>query len=179
MKTEIWKDIEWYGWLYQISNFGNVKSIRYNRTRILKYSKPHWYAQVKLPKQSFKIHRLVAQAFIPNPDNKPYVNHKNWIRNDNRVENLEWCTASENLYHSIHTLWNKTNFHINPPSKWKFWFNNKSSIAITQYSKEWIFIKHWWGACDASRNLLIWQPLITRCCKWNLKSAGWFIWKYK
>lgn len=54
-----------------------------------------------------KIHRLIAKAFIPNPDNKPYINHINGDGSDNRIENLEWCTPSENVLHSIHVLGNK------------------------------------------------------------------------
>lgn len=82
---------------YSISNLGNVKNDKTGR--ILKtYTKPSGYKQVQLGRKTIPqyIHRLVAKAFIPNDDNKPQVNHKNGDKSDNRVENLEWVTASEN-----------------------------------------------------------------------------------
>lgn len=110
---EIWKDIEGYEGLYQVSNLGRVKSLdRLGATgyklkgkmRKLWYIK-QGYQRVGLNKDSHKInylvHRLVAQAFIPNKENKPFINHKNGIKDDNGVDNLEWCTDEENQSHAI------------------------------------------------------------------------------
>ena len=109
---EIWKIViinnEIYD-NYMVSNLGRVKSLNYNHTRkekIMKISVDKYgYNYVKLCKNSkqnkFKIHRLVAQTFIPNPDNKPCVDHINTIRTDNRVENLRWVTISENGLNEI------------------------------------------------------------------------------
>lgn len=94
---EIWKDIEGYEGLYQVSNLGNVKSVKngllkpgnsrgYRRVTIYDNGKPH----------SFTIHRLVAKAFIPNPENLPCVNHKDENKHNNCYTNLEWCTVSYN-----------------------------------------------------------------------------------
>lgn len=101
---EIWKDIEGYEGKYQVSNFGNIKSLNYKlsgKEKIMKLGKEHGYPVIQLFKNSnckqFKVHRLVAQAFIPNPDNLPVVNHKDESRNNNRVDNLEWCTYKYNL----------------------------------------------------------------------------------
>jgi len=102
--TEVWKPIAGYEGLYEVSNFGNVKSLSYHRTkveRILRLSTAAGYPLIHLYKcgksTAIKIHRLVATAFIPNPDSKPTVNHINGIKTDNRVQNLEWATYSENL----------------------------------------------------------------------------------
>ena len=96
MIKEIWKDIEGYEGLYQVSNLGRVK----RNGRILKpYFGTDKYYYVSLSKDSkvtkFKIHRLVAHAFIPNPENKPTVDHINRNRIDNRVDNLRWATYTE------------------------------------------------------------------------------------
>ncbi len=106
METEIWLPVVGYEDLYQVSSFGNVKSINYNRTwkeKILK----KWnnrYVNVRLYKKwiykNILVHRIVAIAFIKNPGNKETVNHKNWIRTDNRLVNLEWNTRSENQKHA-------------------------------------------------------------------------------
>ena len=99
---EIWKDIKGYEGIYQVSNFGRIKS-SYTK-RILKGGKNKaGYLLVGLYKQGVlsrkSIHRLVAEAFIPNPDNKPEVNHIDENKTNNMVSNLEWMTAKENINH--------------------------------------------------------------------------------
>lgn len=99
--NEIWKDIDGYEGLYQVSNLGRVKSSKHDI--ILKTYSNRGYHQVQLSKNNIKsnktIHRLVAQAFIPNPDNKPQVNHIDEDKTNNKVSNLEWVTAKENSNH--------------------------------------------------------------------------------
>lgn len=119
MANEIWKDIEGYEGLYQVSTYGNIKSLARPRKngngkcyiqkeKLLKqtftstgYKKVELYKDGK--RKSFKVHRLVAMAFIPNPDNKPEVNHINGNKINNNIDNLEWVTSSENSVHAYET----------------------------------------------------------------------------
>ena len=102
---EIWKDINGYEGLYQISNLGNIRSYIRNRNKNLKYNKTKDnYQRITLTKEktkkSYLVHRLVAQAFVPNPLLKKQVNHKDFDVCNNRADNLEWVTARENVIHS-------------------------------------------------------------------------------
>ena len=121
---EIWKDIEGYEKIYQISNMGRVRSFYYhnfNKVIILKaYKTKSGYLMVGLRKDGKRkhhlIHRLVAKSFIENPKNKSQVNHKNGVKEDNEIQNLEWTTQSENSKHAV----KKGLFNINGLKKrWK------------------------------------------------------------
>lgn len=96
---EIWKDVVGYEGLYKISNTGKVLNVKRNKLRSLIKDKDGYY-QLGLSKNDVrtyhKVHRLVAIAFLENPNNLPVVNHKNEVKQDNRVENLEWCTQAYN-----------------------------------------------------------------------------------
>ena len=149
---EIWKDIEGYEGLYQVSNLGRVKSLnrdhqansRWGKTmkrvikeKLLKEDKTGRYLRVSLSKngikQRFSINRLVAQAFIPNIKNKPQVNHKDGNRDNNQVENLEWCTAKENMQHarSNNLITNIPIGENHPSSK----LSKKNAIKIKKIAK--------------------------------------------
>jgi len=99
-KEIIWKDIPGYEGLYKVSNTGKIFSVVTNR-ELSVIQKKDGYTCISLcdkdhNKKQYRIHQLVAKAFIPNPNNYPFINHKNEIKNDNRVENLEWCSIKYN-----------------------------------------------------------------------------------
>lgn len=114
-----------------------------------------------------EVHRLVANAFLPNPQNLPCVNHKDGNPSNNDVSNLEWCSYSDNVRHSIDVLGNN-------PAKWK-------SKAVLQKDLNGNIIKEWESAWEVQRQLGINQVNISRCCRRQKKSGifGGFIWDFK
>lgn len=118
---EVWKDIKGYERLYQISNFGNVRSLdrvfyqknpwgfcstfKYKGRKISPTTNRNGYYYVDLTnrqkRKRFYVHRLVAESFIPKDCNRPHINHKDLNKKNNNVENLEWCSREENMRHAV------------------------------------------------------------------------------
>ena len=180
MINEICKPVVGYEGLYEASNYGRIKSLAktipglfgstiYLKEKIRRNHKyPNGYEYVGLSNngkvKTHLVHRLVAIAFIPNPDNLPEVNHKNEQITDNRVENLEWVTHKENANYGTRIQR----------------ANEKREIPIIQYSLEGEFITEWTkGAMSVQKKYGWSRTNICACCKGKQQSAYGFKWAYK
>lgn len=161
---------------YCVSEDGSVYSMNYNRMGFIHKMHPSkdgtGYLFVSLRKDGKrflrKVHRLVAEAFIPNPENKPQINHKNGIKTDNRKSNLEWNTCSENNLHKFHELGYKQ----------KSGKDCKFSKIILQIENNKIIGK-FYGAREAERQTGVNRKHIYSCCCGKRNWAGGYNWKYK
>lgn len=191
MQKEIWKTIEGYSF-YKVSNFGLVKSLsrkvrwsHHKKTglknieeKILKPIKTSiGYSQCTLKNdngelKSFHIHRLVAKAFINNPNNKPQVNHIDGNKLNNRLENLEWCTYSENSLHAYNVL------GITPSGFGRFGRESNKARVVIQKTLDGKFIKKWYCASDAVREQGFDSGGITNACRKKYKQHKGYKWEY-
>ena len=170
MKEEIWKPVVDYENLYEVSNLGRVKSLNYRHTgkeRVLKGMKNRYdYLQVILYKdnkgKTWTIHKLVAIAFLDNPNNLPVINHKDENKENNCVQNLEWCSVLHN------------NTYNDRAKK----IGKKLSKAVFSVDKESGLIMWWQSAKEAEKCTGIPNQNICACCKGKLKSAGNHLWFY-
>ena len=168
MNEEIWKDVP-FDSNYKVSNYGRIFSKRTNK--ILKGELTEkGYIRVALTEHKrYLVHCIVARTFIPNPENKPQVNHIDGNKQNNYVDNLEWCTQSENMRHAL-----KTGLRIMPKGKDVY-----NARVIYQYDKNNNLIKRWECMSTASQTLKISQGDMARVCKGERKTCGGYIWKYK
>lgn len=193
---EIWKDIVGYEGLYQVSNCGRVKSLekevihkRYGtyklKEKILKqYVEKLGYVRVGLYKnckiKHFLLHRLIAEAFIPNPYNKPYIDHIDGNPKNNNIDNLRWCTHKENMNNPIAEK--RTSDSLkghNTSEETKKKIGKSHSISIYQIDKtNGCIIREWSSMTDVERELGIDHRKICNCCKGKRKSTGGYIWRY-
>ena len=166
MIKEYWKDKKDYEGQYQLSNLGRVKSIKFGKEIILKQNIRRGYYYVVLSKngivKNYFVHRLVAEAFLDNPDNLPCVNHKDENKLNNNVDNLEWCDRLYNVRYGT---------GIERRSK-------KRSKPVLQYDLEGNFIKEWVSINECVRNGYN-QGNVAACCRGERKYHKDCIWRYK
>jgi hypothetical protein len=192
---EIWKPIKNYEGLYEVSNLGRVKSLarvtlkRHSISKqIMNYPQKELimvgsisagYPSVLLSKNNIPvnnlIHRLVATHFIHNPEDKEQVNHKNGNKKDNRVENLEWNTRSENQKHSYAVLGTKSN----KSNLGRFGEDSYSSKSVIKYSLNLERIERYGSMKEAAKQNNIGVTSISLCASNKQKTAGGFIWIYE
>lgn len=177
---EIWKDAVGYEGRYQVSNYGNVKSLNYrsstNKAQIMKTRiTKSGYVTVMLGKERNQpsVHVLVAKAFIPNPDNLPCVNHIDGNKTNNCVTNLEWVSQSENRIHAI-----KNGLATQYALRGRFRENHPASKVVVQYSASGELIKKWNCMSDAAASINGKVANITNVCKGRNKTYKGFIWRY-
>lgn len=183
----MWKDVVGYEWLYQVSDCNEwVMSLSYNNTykrKLLKWwNHKDWYIIYNLSKKWVSspknLHRLVAKAFIPNPDNYPVVMHLDNDPSNNNVTNLKWWTVQENNKQRDRE-WRGYFQNSDPRTNlWKFWFYHPSSMKVWQYSKEWILLNEYYWIAEASRKTWIHNTCIGNCCAGRQKTSWWYIWKF-
>ena len=184
--NEIWKEIEGYEGKYEVSNLGNVRSLKYarsNKVKLLKQASDHGYKRVNLFKngkrKSHWVHRLVAIAFLPNPNNLPQVNHKDENKTNNRMDNLEWCTIKYNMNYGTRNERQSKSLSKRMTGKYKG-KDSPNAKSILMYDREGNFIRRFDCIGDANEYFgkARYCSAINKCLKGRNKTAYGYIFKY-
>lgn len=176
-KQEEWRPVIGYETKYEVSSLGRVRSLTVRgfkrcSPRVLKpirFKSGYYFVNLE-GVHSKKVSRIVAEAFIPNPDNLPCVNHKDEDKTNNRVENLEWCTVKYNSNYGTRN------------ARLSVIMTNRADMSkpVVQYTIDGSCIKTWESISEASRQLGINRKSIMRCCTFHKKNktAGGYVWRY-
>ena len=194
--TEIWKPVVGYEGLAIVSNKGRVQSVTHTVTQgaklgsISKHTYPgkmltsvtinNGYQHVTIFGKSVAVHRLVAEAFIPNPEHKPYVNHLDGNKKNNDVHNLEWCTAKENVAHAYSTglIKEKTEAKIDAARKSIRRAAESNKVKVSQYSMDGHLINVYDSAKEAGIATGGNPGHIIQCARGKHKTSGGYVWRY-
>ena len=175
--NEEWKDIKDSNGKYQISNYGRIKSFNNNKIIIMRTNKSNvgYYLvriSIKNKLKTYTVHKLVALHFIHNPNLYPCINHIDGNKENNRVDNLEWCTHSYN---------NKEAYRLNlahSPNLGKTGSKHPGATKVNQYDLNGNYIKTWGTMKEAAESLNVSINSISSCCRYKIKTAKNYIWRY-
>ena len=169
-EKEIWKSIPGYEGLYEVSNTGKVRSLFRYKKELKPSPITNGYLTVELWKNKHRkrigIHRLVAMCFCKNPENKPYVNHLDETRDNNRADNLEWVTHIENCNYG--TAVRRRLEHVNYSARQK-------SIPVNQYTVDGKFVAHWESISACAKHLGVHESCIRNVIRGKGKTCAGFL----
>lgn len=171
LEGEIWKTIDGFDNKFQISNLGRVKNDGVLATLAIGGKGYLRFGVSKNNKcKHYSVHRYVLITFIGKPQgDRIYANHKSGIKTDNRLENLEWCTATENMKHSYDTGLHPRRYGKNAPQ----------IKAVDQYTKDGVFVKSFYTLTEAAKSAGVGTSNISACARNAIKTSGGFVWKFK
>lgn len=165
----IWKDVPGYEGLYLVSSEGHLVS--FTRGLLRPAADEDGYPRATLTRdgeaRSVRVHRIVAEAFIPNPDGKPTVNHINEVKTDNRAVNLEWATMAEQNAHGTRMERVRAN-HA----------GGREKIPVLMLDRLGRPVQAWGSVCEAASAMSVHKSSISKCLRGRQKTAGGFLWRY-
>lgn len=201
-KEEIWKDIKGYEGRYKISNLGNVLYTgnmldgrkcepRFIKPRVNRYGYVTVCLYTGRTGKTCMVHRLIAVAFIPNPEGKKYVDHINTIRDDNRIKNLRWCTARENINNPLSRQHlKKSAREVSERIEVKSGRSERMKLIndivikkrckpVLKFNEEGVFLEEYMSMRRAAKDVGGFSCYIRKVCRGQMKSYRGYIWKYK
>lgn len=187
LEGEIWRPVVGYEGVYEVSNKGRVKSLIRGKGILKPDKHSNGYVSVELfrgkevKSKRLTIHRLVALAFIPNPNNLPFVNHKDESRDNNCVENLEWITHRDNLLYGTASQRRIAHTDYSDPKRAEIARANGKAVSrpVDQFTRSGEYIQSFESAKAASIATGAHHSHLLECCMGKLETSGGYIWRYK